>query len=336
VVRGLEECDGIFTLGDIRFVLTVEVEDIKRVHHLILVPDISKAEELYEAFAEYSSDIEENGRPRANLDGAEIAEYAVQTGSLIGPAHAFTPWTSMYAYHDALRECYDDMVGDISFLELGLSADSDYADRIEELKDLSFLTNSDAHSPWPIRLAREFNRFDLSDFSFEGLKDAILRKKVKMNVGLPSKHGKYNESACVRCHKHYPLHECVEIRWKCACGGRIVKGVKDRVEELADHETRHPPHRPPYLHLIPLIEIISMALRKSVNANVVKEEWDRLIKRYGNEVNILVDAPLDDIDTDPRIITAINAFREGGIVLHPGGGGEYGKIELRQRSLFEF
>lgn len=56
------------------------------------------------------------------------------------------------------------------FLELGLSADTNMADRIEELQDIVFLTNSDAHSPWPHRLGREFNRLKLDDFSYTSLK----------------------------------------------------------------------------------------------------------------------------------------------------------------------
>ena len=102
-----------------------------------------------------------------------------------------------------------------------MSADSSYADRIEELRELTFLTNSDAHSPYPIRLAREFNRFQVEDTSFDELKAAIERKRGRrpvLNVGVPPAEGKYNESACIRCYKHYPLTEAIIRKWRCACG----------------------------------------------------------------------------------------------------------------------
>lgn len=47
------------------------------------------------------------------------------------------------------------------------------------------------------------------------------------------------------------LEEAKAFRWKCPkCGGRIKKGVRDRILELAD-TTERPKDRPPYLHLAP-------------------------------------------------------------------------------------
>lgn len=334
-IRKLEAIDdGTFLLDRTHFILTAEVEDSSRVHHLLLIPSVSKAEELREKFAKYSADIDTQGRPRVNLSACEIAEIAREAQALLGPCHAFTPWTSMYACFDSLRECYRELAGYISFIELGLSADSDYADRIEELQELTFLTNSDAHSPSPVRLAREFNRFKVEEITFEEVARAILRKNGRMatlNVGIPPEEGKYNESACVRCYQHYTLIDSMAKKWRCSCGGTIKKGVKDRVNELADFdEPRHPPHRPKYLRLIPLAEIIAMALDLTAYSGKVQEEWDSLIDRFGSEVAVLVDTVIADIAeiADPRVIEAITAFREQRIIIHPGGGGRYGTIEL--------
>jgi uncharacterized protein (TIGR00375 family) len=347
-LRALKECSGIFAAdteasadGDpagTRFALTVEVEDMRRVHHLLLVPSISKAEELYESFKAYSPDIDADGRPSLRLSAAEIAEHARDAEALIGPCHAFTPWTALYAYHNSLRECYGDMVSSVSFAELGLSADSSYADRITELHDLTFLTNSDAHSPYPIRLAREFNRFEVAALSFEEVRAAIKRergRKPVLNVGFPPEEGKYNESACIRCYTHYALQEAVALRWRCECGGLIKKGVRDRVNELADCDGRHPAHRPPYLHLIPLAEVIGLALQKAPGSKTVQELWDSLLAAFGSEVAVLVDAPLDALREMPhqggelpQVVEAIEAFRRGHIRILPGGGGRYGVIQL--------
>ena len=365
-IKELEEQDGVFsfkgtaeataevtaeaTKTRTKFVLTVEVEDERRVHHLLLLPCVAKAEELYEAFRKHSADIDSDGRPSLRMSGQEIAERARDAEALVGPCHAFTPWTALYAYHNSLRECYGDLAavgaGGISFVELGLSADSSYADRISELRGLTFLTNSDAHSPYPIRLAREFNRFQVEAVSFEELKAAILRRggrKPVLNVGFPPAEGKYNESACSRCYKHFSLTEARARRWRCSeCGGRIKKGVRDRVSELADYNaggtrTTHPEHRPPYLHLIPLAEIIGLALQKSASSKVVTKMWESLLAAFGTEVIVLVDASVEDLEAalttttttlDARVLEAVKAFRAGEIRVIPGGGGKYGVIEL--------
>ncbi|MFZ2411317.1 MAG: TIGR00375 family protein [Candidatus Methanoperedens sp.] len=353
-IKKLKEENGVFRLDGAYFVLTTEVEDANQVHHLIIVPSISKAEELYEFMKPKSNNIDSDGRPGVRLNGEEIAQAAYDAGALIGPAHAFTPWTAMYAYHNSLKDCYGALAGRIYFLELGLSADTSYADRIAELQCLTFLTNSDAHSPYVNKLAREFNRFEMQEISFDELKMAIIREKGRkpvLNVGIPPEEGKYNESACIRCYKHYTFRESIIKSWKCSCGGTIKKGVKDRVNELASFDMpKHPAHRPPYLHLIPLSEIIAMALGIGVNTKGVNGIWNKLIERYGSEVSVLVDADIKNSGVDERVINAIIALRCGKVKMHPGGGGQYGRIELldkatdtkrkidceSQKSLFDF
>jgi uncharacterized protein (TIGR00375 family) len=322
-------------IDDIYFIPTTEIEDIKRVHHLLILPSISKAEELAERIAPFGN-LEVDGRPSIRLDGSEIAEIAKDIGALIGPCHAFTPWTALYGYHDSLKSCYGDLTNYISFLELGLSADSDYADRIEDLHHLTFLSNSDAHSPSTNKLAREFTQFDVPDLTFDGLKKAILREqgyKATLNVGFFPEEGKYNRSACIKCFTQYTLTEAINNKWRCpSCNGLIKKGVFDRINELADfNEPKHPEHRPPYLHLIPLAEIIQMALgHSSVQTKGVQTAWNKLIERFGNEVKALIYSEPEDLKIvgDDRIVNAILAFRKGNVIIHPGGGGQYGWIEL--------
>ena len=126
-------------------------------------------------------------------------------------------------------------------MNFGLSADTDYADRIRELANKKFLTNSDAHS-LP-KIAREYNTFEMENISFEsfkkvlGYEDQIQNddnKKLNYivcNNGMYPKLGKYNKTYCDMC-------KCVsEIEdGKCKkCGSKkIVKGVEDRIFEIAD------------------------------------------------------------------------------------------------------
>jgi uncharacterized protein (TIGR00375 family) len=327
--------EGTFELNKTRFILSTEVEDASRVHHLLYFPSLSAVEAYKEAIQSKSKNLETDGRPNVAMNGEELASLAKDVGALIGPAHAFTPWTAMYAYYDSLEGCYGSMSPYVSFLELGLSADSNYADTIQELHRLTFLTNSDCHSPHPVRLAREFTRFEVQDATFSEIQKAILRtggNKPVLNVGLPPQEGKYNESACISCFTHYTLEEAMKRRWKCSCGKRIKKGVKDRIGEIATFkEPRHPSHRPPYVYLIPLSEIIAKALGQHTPfTQSVTKRWEELITVFGSEISVLLDADLGEVArvTVPAVTAAIQAFRDHKVIIIPGGGGKYGTIEL--------
>lgn len=327
--------EGTFEKDKTRFILSTEIEAQKRVHHLLYFPSFSAVEDFKERIRYKSKNLETDGRPNVDMSGEELAQIARDVDALIGPAHAFTPWTAMYAYFDSLRDCYGDLAGYVSFVELGLSADSDFADKIKELHRLTFLTNSDCHSPHPARVAREFNRFEVNDATYAEIKKAILRtgdNKPLLNVGLPPQEGKYHESACRACYTHYTLEEAQRRHWKCSCGKRIKKGVKDRISEMADFsEPIHPSHRPPYIHLIPMTEIITKAVgQQNPFTQTVNRRWSELVSDFNSEINVLLDCDIEDIakKTAPAIAEAIQAFRENKVIIHPGGGGQYGKIEL--------
>ncbi|HDQ15749.1 MAG TPA: phosphotransferase, partial [Bacteroidetes bacterium] len=233
-MKEIKQCDivdeGTYEMNGTRFILSTEIEAVKRVHHLLYFPSMSVVEDFKERIKSKSRNLETDGRPNVNMDGEELASIAKNLDILIGPAHAFTPYTAIYAYYDSLEDCYGDMSDYISFVELGLSADTDFADKIKELHRLTFLTNSDCHSPHPVRLAREFNRFEVKDATFNEIKKAILREdgnKSVLNVGLPPQEGKYHETACSSCFTHYTLEDAIRRRWKCSCGKRIKRGVKD-------------------------------------------------------------------------------------------------------------
>jgi len=327
--------EGTFEFDKTRFILSTEVEAEKRVHHLLYFPSFSSAEDFKERICHKSKNLETDGRPNVNMSGEELAQIAKDVDALIGPAHAFTPYTAMYAYFDSLKECYGDMADYVSFIELGLSADAELADKIKELHRLTFLTNSDCHSPHPARVAREFNRFKVNDVAYDEIKKAILRtggNKPLLNVGLPPQEGKYHESACRNCYTHYTLEEAQRRRWKCSCGKQIKKGVKDRIGERADFSKPiHPDHRPPYIHIIPMTEIITKAIgQQSPFTQTVNRRWSELVSNFNSEITVLLDSNIEDIakTTAPAITEAIQAFRENKVIIHPGGGGQYGIIEL--------
>ena len=317
----LENDDGIVVIPQ------CEVEDKSRVHHLILAEDFSQFNQIRDLLAGTTKSFTTSGRPHVYLSGGEIAAAAHETGALIGPAHAFTPWTAMYAYFDSVTGCYGDEK--IDFLELGLSADSSYGEAIPDLSEIPFLTNSDAHSPYPDKLGREFNRIRLEHLTAKDVLSSIRNSAIAMNVGFFPEEGKYNRTACTRCYTHYTPEEAVQDHWRCpADGGIIKKGVFDRARELSYEGVPRP--RPPYLHVLPLAQIIqTMEGTSSPNTKKCKMIYASLIDTFGNEIAVLIDVPAEEIRSiHKKVGTAIEALRKGEVTLHPGGGGRYGTFSL--------
>ncbi|WP_054835346.1 TIGR00375 family protein [Methanobrevibacter arboriphilus] len=314
---------GIYSTKYCDFILTCEIEGEKKIHHLIIIPNIEIAREIGDKLV--SNNKYKDGRPRAKMNGKEIMDLAKEYDCLIGPAHAFTPWTGMYKTFDSIIDCYGRAP---DFLELGLSADTDMADTIEELQNIPFLSNSDAHSPWPHRLGREFNQIELQDISFESLKSSIKNNKIKANYGLVPNLGKYHMTACTKCYKLIDPNLAIKNKMKCSCGGTIKRGVDFRISQIAtwNKPPHHPSHRPPYIHLLPLAEIISMVYDKGVTTKTVQGKWKELIDNVGNEIEILIDAPIDTISkVNEDLVPAIESFRNKSLYINPGGGGgKYG------------
>lgn len=328
--------DGIYEKNGCSFIITLEVEDSRRVHHLIILPGIAAAQGLRENLKKYSDDLNSDGRPRLRLTGEELVDIVQGVDGILGPSHAFVPWTSIYKEYDALEECYGDNARKIFFLELGLSADTEMADYISELQNITLLSNSDAHSPWPHRLGREFNRLQLQELSYGEVVKALKRKgnKVILNVGLDPRLGKYHRTACIRCYAVYDYSEAKRLRWRCPqCRGLLKKGVRDRIRELSSYpEPRHPEHRPPYVRIAPLAEILCLAMGvKSLYSPRVQEEWKKLVKTFESEIAVLIDADPEDIKkvSGDGVGKLIRRYREGEFTILPGGGGRYGRIVFR-------
>ncbi|NYT20607.1 MAG: endonuclease Q family protein [Methanomicrobiales archaeon] len=311
---------------EVLVVPTTEVEDRNRVHHLIILDSFDRCRDLQTLLAPHATNLHRTGRPHVRLSGEEIARSVHAVEGLIGPAHAFTPWTSLYASFDSPEACYG--VEPIDFLELGLSADSSYGAAIPELAGIPFLSNSDAHSPDPIRLGREFTGISVSEETPGGVIDAIREGAIFLNAGFFPEEGKYNRTACSRCFRQFSHAEAEAARWKCPDdGGRITRGVADRAAALS---TGHPTRRPPYLHIIPLGEIIRHVLdTSSPSTKSCLMVYDRFIQTFGDEIRVLTRIPVPDLArVDEGVARAIDAFRSARVHLVPGGGGRYGSFSF--------
>ncbi len=203
-----KEKNGAYSYKNIFFILQTEIEDKFSIHEVVFFPDFSSVHEIQKKLEPYSTNIygEWGGRPRVNLSPPELVDIIIDAGGLIGPAHAFTPFKSIFRQNKFknLEECYEDATKKVKFIELGLSANTELADRLSCLKDVTFLSNSDAHSQDPRSLGREINRFEIDNPSFEEIVQAITRKnsrKITLNIGLHPKLGKYYNMFCNKCRR---------------------------------------------------------------------------------------------------------------------------------------
>ena len=254
----------------------------------------------------------------------ELGTRVEACGGLFVPAHAFTPHKSLYgACAERAAPLFGDAWERIPAIELGLSADTDLADRIGELADKTFLTNSDAHS-LP-KIAREYNLLELAAPTWDEVRLALERRegrRVAANFGLDPRLGKYHRTACETC-GHIaqgapPVLVCE------ACGSeKVTRGVLDRIVAIADHpggtglSPVPPPHRPPYQYQVPLQFVPGVgpvALRK-------------LLNRFGSEMAVLHQATEEELvlAVGSKIARLIVLARSGRLALSSGGGGTYGK-----------
>ncbi len=359
----LKQHDGVLSCDTITFVPTVEVEDIESIHHLIVMPTLGDVDELRRHLRRHSPNVDHRwgGRPRINLCGEELAGLVRDVGGMIGPAHAFTPFKSIFreGRHDSLRSCYGDETENIWFLELGLSADSEVADHIPELAELTFITSSDAHAPTPDRLGRESVRLRMEAPVFDELKRAFRRengRQAVMNIGVDPRMGKYYLSFCSYCRRTVvfvqedspPRFDELNIylsattpddvsllvrsiharRVRCpACGKNIRLGVRDRAVMIGRGESIHPDHRPPFLHIPPLIELVALALDMKKSSRRVQQMYEQLVTTLGPEYEVLTQVHIDKIGIlDLRVSSIVQAYRDGSVTYCPGGGGRYGKV----------
>jgi len=62
----------------------------------------------------------------------------------------------------------------------------------------------------------------------------------------------------------------------------------------------------------------------------VREEYLKLVERFGSEFTVLMDVPLEDLGraAHPRVVEGIRRMREGRVRIEPGYDGEFGRIHL--------
>ncbi len=335
--------------NDVCFVTQVEVatmhylkEKSRRIHHLILLPSLETAEQLADRLSKYGN-IRSDGRPLFMMTPAELTEITMKTDSrdLLFPAHAWTPWWSLLGTIggvDSMEECYEDQVKHIHALETGLSSDPPMNWRVSALDRYTLLSNSDSHSPWPWRMGREANVFDLPRLDYRELVEAIVQKdpeRVKMTIEVNPSYGKYHYDGHRNCGVG-PLSPEMssEVGGRCSvCGKKLTRGVVSRLAELADRKEDYEPEGViPFRYALPLTEILAhvygMKGEQKLYSGVVWDEYNRLVAKLGSEYKILLELSKEELLKEARadVVDLILKIREGRVKVKAGYDGVYGEI----------
>ncbi len=334
------------------FMLTTEVATIfnyenksKKIHHVILTPTIDHAIQINEKLGRFGS-LSSDGRPILNMTAPQLVEEVMQASkdNLIFPAHAWTPWFSVFGAFsgfDSIEDCYQDTAKHIYALETGLSSDPPMNWRLSKLDKYTLLSNSDSHSFWPWRMGREANVFELEYPTYKDITDAICTKdtkRFKYTIETDPAYGKYHWTGHRDHNVSLSPQEARKLDNICpVCGRKLTKGVEQRVEDLADRPVgAKDSNSPGFMRLLPLSEIIATVLNvDSPSTRAVWKEYNSLIDKFGNEYSVLIDASKEEICSivDPAIGNAIIRVREGNINIIPGYDGVYGKLVLEETDM---
>jgi uncharacterized protein (TIGR00375 family) len=339
--------NGLFELKngekDVRFILTTELCNIytqdgkvRRIHNLIFIPSLEVADKIRSKLGNLGK-LSSDGRPIFTFTARELVKMIMDISAecLVIPAHAWTPWFSIFGANsgfDSIEECFGEFSSHIHAIETGLSSDPEMNWRLSRLDSITLLSNSDAHSP--NRLGREANAFDCA-LDYQEIVEAIRkkdRKKILYTVEFFPEEGKYHYDGHRNCGVVFSPPETKSHHYLCPkCQKKLTVGVMHRVEELADRPAGFVPRNAiPFIHTLPLEEIIAEVVGTRVGTKGVESEYDRLIERGGSEFRILLEATPDELASyaSPKILEGIIRNRQGKVLIVPGHDGTYGKITL--------
>lgn len=287
-------------------------------HHVAYFGHLDELKAFAAEISQHVSNIQLSSQ-QCGMPARELLRLTCAHNGLLIPAHCFTPHKSLYG---AAARRGQDVFGEdwdlIPAIELGLSADSYLADRIEELHSKVFVSNSDSHSLG--KIAREYQFIEMAEPSFAELARALRReegREVVANFGLDPRLGKYHRTCCNACgwiaRGEPPVGTCEQ------CGSEdVVMGVLDRIVAISDCEEGFGPKwRAPYKYQVPLQFVPgvgAVALAKLINA-------------FGSEMAVLHQASERELAqvVKPKVARLIVMAREGRLPLIAGGGGRYGK-----------
>ena len=360
---------GAYRYGGVNFVVGTEVSCVfrqggrgRRVHLLIFAPSMATAGALTREFAKYGK-LQSDGRPTLSLSARDTVSLTLETNPdcLVVPAHAWTPWYGIFGSKsgfDSLADAFGDMVDYVPAIETGLSSDPQMNWHVPGLAEKTIVSFSDAHS-LP-RLGRELTVFQ-GEPTFHGLRQGLWHNRVEFTVEMYPEEGKYHFDGHRKCGVSWHPEQTFREGEACpACGRPLTLGVLHRSLNLGSREGKgnggrvsnsnstqpgvlpaNAVHsddgRPPFVRVVPLLDIISAATGRGPNTKGVLGKYTDIINAAGSEVRALLWATESELAAsgDAVLASAITRARNGAIHVEPGYDGVYGKVSISPASYTE-
>lgn len=349
--RGLKRGSGLYKLkiavdDKVKFILTTELALVykkggkaRRIHVVVHAPNIEAAEDLNKQL-DKNYNIRSDGRPILGMSAEDLCQlcFSIHPKFIIYPAHIWTPWFGILGSKsgfERIEECFGKFTKQIYAYETGLSSDPAMNWRVSQLDKLTLLSNSDAHSLENI--GREANVFELKEISYNSVYEVIKGNKkagkILRTIEFYPEEGIYHYDGHRDCKISFPPPESKKNKNICpVCKQPLTIGVLNRVEALADRpEGFILPNTSNYKKLVGLDKIIADSMSiKSRKSKKVIFKYNEMIKKFGSELNILIDLNLDILKNsdDKLIIEGIRRVRAGEIKIIPGFDGQYGRIKI--------
>ncbi len=330
------------------FMLVQEVSQIykkgdktRRIHNLVFSPSLETCEKVIVELNRLEFNLKSDGRPILGIDSEDLYKRLKEIDEkiIMIPAHAWTPWYAVFGSKsgfDSLEECFGEMSQYIYAIETGLSSDPSMNWQLSSLDRVVLISNSDAHSPR--NLGREANVFEFNVPPTYDEFVRVLREKdvdrFKYTIEFYPQEGKYHFDGCANCHFSSTPKESKRLGGRCpTCMRPLTLGVHHRIEELADRQIEMIQNRKiPFKSIVPLAEILAEVFGvKSTQSKKVEEAYHQITNQIGNEFSVLLDAPLEAIQTvtsNTILVSAIERMRTGQIHIEPGYDGIYGKVRI--------
>jgi PHP family Zn ribbon phosphoesterase len=342
--------------GDLRFVLTVEVEAVfmagdseARVHLLVAVPGLGAAEQLRSDLSA-CADFGAEAIPSFRMPPAELVERILGAcpEALIAAAHIWSPCASLYGSKNgfsSLAECFGGLADEITWVETGLSGDPGMCWRFADLDGKQIVSSSASNL---LRsLGRECTLFS-GDLSYTGLTQALKGlpgTSIQGTIERLSELGRYFFNGHRECQiAKSPIETHFEGRRCPACRRELTIGAFQRMLELA---TRSPEEldivveqgwirsrrlkTPPFRKSIPLQRIIAATYGvKGRESRTVQNLYEKALSGDATERQILFDLGEAELSTlaGLQVAEGILRVREGYFKITPGYDGVWGQLDI--------
>ncbi len=362
-----EDGEGVYKLKNIdnktKFMLSTEIasifkqgEKLRRIHNLLFAPNLEIAEKINKELIRRGCNIASDGRPIVGLSSKQLLEMALSIDKkvILIPCHVWTPHFGLYGSasgFDTIEEAFGDLSKYIYGIETGISSDPFMNWQIPELEKRAILSFSDAHSA--PKMGREATVFKLPKLSYSEFGKALAmldeESKVSHTIEFYPEEGKYHYTGHRNCGVSLSPKDVKEKGAICpVCKRKLIEGVMFRVQQVAGREVstdepipqpdengvnwiKDPKNiHPPFVKLVPLLEIVAEGLDSTTSSEKVKMLFDKLCDELGSELKVLLKTPLDDIKRvgGERVAEGVLKVRRGDISITPGFDGEYGKVAI--------